>query len=297
MPTFLRRAAIIAALAAAILGTRPAPAQDAPPYQVERSAVHTVVSKAVEGRTYQLYVKLPPGYGDPANAGRRYPVLYLTDGDYTFQVASGVTRLPHNTGKLEPVILVGLSYAQGEDGMVSRRRDLTPWPNPTLPSPTGGARAYLDFITREAIPLVEGRYRADPARRTLVGQSFGGLFGLWVALTEPGHFESYILTSPSIWYADEALHALEAAHAAKHKDLKARLYMATGGFETLKPGANDPRYNKTNDMVGAQGALARRLTSRKYPGLKVRADVIEGTIHDTTFPVGFVHGMTWLYGG
>ncbi|OYQ34938.1 hypothetical protein CHU95_10195 [Niveispirillum lacus] len=261
-------------------------------YQVERSSVLTVTS-AQNGRTYDLYIKLPPGYADPKNAGKRYGVLYLTDGDYTFQVASGITRLAHNLKRLEEFILVGLPTAKGEDGMVSRRRDLTPWSDPELPGVSGGAAAYLGFLVKEAMPLVEKTYRIDPTRRTLVGQSYGGLFGLWVLFTQPQHFSSYILTSPSIWYKDYALATLEADYARAHKDLRARVYMATGSFEAAKPG--DKRYNQNRDMVADQQEMAKRLRSRQYPGLQVVSEVSPGTYHETTFPVGLIQGMQWLY--
>lgn len=261
----------------------------APPFQVERSAVHSLPSERL-GRTYQIYVKTPPGYDRPENAGRRYPAVYLTDGPYAFQVASGVTRVPFNQGKLEELILVGLSYAEGEDAMDSRGRDYTPYVNSARAFRTGEAAAYLQHIESEVFPMVEGRYHIDPARRTLSGQSFGGLFGLWTALTRPELFSSYLLTSPSIWWVEPSLLETEAVYAAQHDDLKARIYLAVGSLE--RPGGC--RTCKA-DMVGDQEALVRRLRARDYPGLRIRSDVIPGTIHEMTYPVGLVHGLQWLF--
>jgi len=86
---------------------------------------------------------------------------------------------------------------------------------------------------------------------------------------------------------------MEADYAKSHKDLKARLYMATGSFETAKPG--DRRYYQKMDMVADQQELAKRLRGRKYPGLKVVSEVSQGTYHETTFPVGLIQGLQWLY--
>lgn len=270
-------------------------AQEVPPaYQMERSATHSI-RDTVSGRTYDLFVRVPPGYADAKNAGRRYPVLYMTDGGYTFLVATGISALGHSQKRLEEYVIVGISNATGEPPADARRRDLTPWVDASLSGVSGGAPAYLDFLVKQAMPAIESAYRIDPARRTLVGQSYGSLFGLWVLFTQPQHFSSYILTSPSIWYADHALWKLEADYAKSHKDLKARLYMTTGSFETVKPGSKDPRYNRENDMVGDQQEMARRLRARKYPGLQVVTDVSPGTFHETTFPVGLVQGLQWLY--
>lgn len=273
----------------------PAQAQDPlPAYQVERTSVHTVTATK-NGRTYDLYVKLPPGYDDSKNAGKRYAVLYLTDGGYTFQVASGITRLAHSQKRLEEFILVGLPTAKGEDGMESRRRDLTPWAVAGLDSASGGASVYLDFLVTQAVPLIERTYRVDPARRTLVGQSYGGLFGLWVLFTQPEHFSGYILTSPSIWFNDYALRRLEADYAKQHKDLRAKVYLTAGSFETLKTGSTDKRYNTKHDMLLDQADMARRLAARKYAGLQVKSETTQGTFHETTFPVGLIQALQWLY--
>ncbi|HYC05705.1 MAG TPA: alpha/beta hydrolase-fold protein [Azospirillaceae bacterium] len=274
---------LAAMLMAVFLAAGPAAAQEPPPYQIERSAVLGLDSALLK-RRYEVYVKLPPGYDLPENAGRRYPVLYLTDGPYTFQVASGVSRLTHSQKSLEEFILVGLSRAVGGDEQASRRRDYTPWRNPAIEGETGGALAYLQHLKAEVLPLVEQRYRIDPKRRTLVGQSYGALFGMWVALTEPELFRGYILTSTSIWFADKALLKLEAEQASRRKDLKADIYLAVGGLERGRV-----------DMVADQAELAKRLKSRKYPGLRLRADTIEGTVHETTFPVGLVHALMWLF--
>ncbi|MBK6704261.1 MAG: hypothetical protein IPG56_11235 [Caulobacteraceae bacterium] len=44
------------------------------------------------------------------------------------------------------------------------------------------------MLRDELIPIIEGRYRADPQRRVLVGQSRGASFVLHSALTEPDLF-------------------------------------------------------------------------------------------------------------
>ncbi|HYE50690.1 MAG TPA: alpha/beta hydrolase-fold protein [Azospirillaceae bacterium] len=292
---------IAAALAACLWLSAAAPAaakgagdaakgEAAPAFQVENSAVHTLRARA-SGRAYDLYVKVPPGYAKPENAGRRYPVLYLNDGPYTFQVASGVSRVPFSQGLFEEFILVGLSWAHGEDPADSRSRDLTPWPNPRMARPTGGAKAYWEFLKTEAIPFVEARYRIDPARRTLAGQSYGALFGLWVAFNDPGTFGNYVLTSPSIWFRDRAILEAEEAYAARHEEMKARLYLAIGGQE--RPGTDCARC--TFDMVADQELLAQRLRSRNHKGLELRSEVVEGAFHETTFPVGLIRAMQWLY--
>ncbi len=267
-----------------------------PPFQIERSFVHTIASPTLK-RSYDLYVKLPPGYDKPENSQRRYPVLYLNDGPYTFQVASGVTRVPFNHGTFEDFILVGVSYAQGEDAVASRERDLTPLVDSRNKShATGGASAYLGFLKNEAMPLVEKTYRIDPHRRTLAGQSYGGLFGIWVLFNEPELFQNYILTSASLWYNKRAMFDAEAAYAKTHADLKANLYMAIGSTEYPGGCGDAPaQCPDTSNMVAQQAEMLKRLGARKYRNLTLHGRVIDGAFHTTTFPVGLLWALQELY--
>ncbi|NQE60368.1 alpha/beta hydrolase [Caulobacter sp. RHG1] len=261
------------------------------PFAIENSAVIPIRAKA-SGRDYEIFVKTPPGYDKPQNAGRRYPVIYLTDGPYTFQVASGISRVPFSQGLFDEFVIVGLSWAKGDPPADSRRRDLTPWRDPEIKGETGGGPAHFAFLKDEVMPLVERRYRLDPAQRTLAGQSYGAIFGLWVLFHAPETFQNYILTSPSIWYADRQALKDEADYAAAHKDLKATLYMATGSRE--HPGAGGCP-GCEHDMVADQALLATSLKSRNYPGLRVRTSLVEDGFHETTFPVGLMRGMQGLY--
>jgi hypothetical protein len=267
------------------------PPAPAPAFQVERSFVHTVASPHLQ-RSYDLYVQLPASYERPENAARSYPVLYLNDGPYTFQVASGVARLPVRQELFEEVILVGISYAAGEVPMESRRRDMTPTVDAAKPSATGGAREYLDFLKSEALPFVECKYRIDPKRRTLVGQSYGALFGVWVAFTEPTLFQNYVLTSPSLWYGKRTMFQSEREYAAAHSDLAANIYFAVGALE--RPGRCGHAECEF-DMVADQAALVKRLQARRYPHLNLHARVVDGAYHETTFPVGLLWALQHLY--
>src|SRR6266851_10393035 len=74
--------------------------------------------------TRMLRVWLPPGYDDPENEGRHYPVFYLNDGQNLFDRATafiGVEWQVDETAdrliredKIPPLIIVGLDNA-GKD--------------------------------------------------------------------------------------------------------------------------------------------------------------------------------------
>lgn len=261
------------------------------PYVLTGTQVWDVPDPA-SGRKYQVFVSLPPSYD--FDAQRRYPVLYVTDADYAFPVIRSMTRrLNLERPRVDEFILVGLSYAEGDSGSDSRRRDYTPTPNGPSSSPPGvvhgGSAAYRQYIREQVLPFVEGTFRADPARRVILGHSYGGLLGAEFLLNEPELFSGYVLGSPSFWYDKKHMLKVEADYALSHKDLPARVFMYVGGFETPKPG--DERYNRDADLVGDMKLFEQNLKSRGYPGLTISSDVLPGEDHLTVAPSGFARGL------
>ncbi len=278
---------VFISLIAAVFLCAAAPASEAPAYAAPRSAVHEITSGE---RTYKLYVSTPPFYSNPENAGRRYPVIYLNDGDLFFLAAAGEPLLSWYNRILEETIVVGVSYAVGEDPIASRQRDLTPMRDETIANETGGAPDYLETIKTEIIPFIEASYRADPARRTLAGHSFGATFGVFVLLTEPELFANYILVSPALWHADHALAGYESLYAQTHDDLKARVYMAVGDLEGPSGGL------KSVNMVNDEIAFAAKLRSRGYDSLILRDEVLSGGVnHATSFPIAYLRALEWMF--
>lgn len=253
-------------------------------FKINNSKVVTIESKVLD-RKYDIYIKVPRGYFDKKNQSKKYPAIYLNDGPHTFKVAAGVTHFP----SMDKAIVIGISFAHGENGQFSRVRDLTPETDTSWTKYiTGGAPKYLQFIESELFPFVESHYRINTQERILSGHSLGGSFGAWVLLTKPELFSSYILTSPSFWFKDDLIFDLEEEYFKKHKSLKANLYVATGGLETLEHGMR-------NDMVDGHIRFLERLRSRNYQGLRINDEIVDGTDHFTTFPIGLTKGLKWIY--
>lgn len=270
-----------------------APAQSAAgqgaPYVLKGTQVWTVPDP-VSGRDYEVFVSLPASY--ETSPQRRYPVVYVTDADYAFPIIRQIARRVNLNGPvIEEFILVGLSYARDESPVASRNRDYTPTPNgPRNASSTvhGGGPAYQHYLKTQALPFVESRFRADPARRILLGHSYGGLLGAQILFTEPELFSGYILGSPSFWFDRGHIRTLEAAYAREHRDLKADVFMYIGGWEVPGP---DRRNTTDTDMVGDVRRMQTTLESRHYPGLTVRSVVLDDEDHLTVAPVGFTRAL------
>ena len=99
--------------------------------------------------TRMLRVWLPPGYGDAANATKKYKVMYMLDGQSLFDACTAFMHEEMRAdetltelimaGKMEPIIVVGvdngsIENAKGEndDGGVQRAREYIPYPDHVL---------------------------------------------------------------------------------------------------------------------------------------------------------------------
>lgn len=255
------------------------------PYEVIDSEVWDVPDP-VSSRDYQVFVALPASYSTQPQ--RRYPVIYVTDADYAFPLLKQIGRRLNVEGpKIEEFILVGLSYAKGEGGMESRRRDYTPTVNgPTgLPNDTvhGQAKNYQTYIRDQVLPFVAQRYRTNENRRIFLGHSYGSLLGAQILLSEPRLFEGYILGSPSFWFDHRFTLDQARSYTEKYDDLPARVYMYIGEYEEIGVG-----------MVTDLRTMDQLLRSRKYPSLRLKTEVLNDEDHVSVAPRGFTHGLEYL---
>lgn len=239
---------------------------------------------SVSGRHYEIYVALPEGYG--ASEEKRFPVLFLADGGRSFKrLTCDLRQLEARSDTRTPRIVVGLSYASGENYEDSRRRDYTPVPLEKGSRRYGGAPSYQRYITDVVLPYVERTYRTQPDQLAFWGHSYGALLGTRILLTDARLFRTYWLGSPSFWFADKVMFDMEAEYASKHTDLPASVSFYVGGAETSR---YDPqRKGMTRDMVGEMNLFASRLRSRGYKSLDLRTTEIPGKDHRTAIKPGF----------
>jgi len=139
--------------------------------------VYTLASKSL-GEELHLYVGKPPTF---ARSQRKYPVLYLLDGQYYFSEVQSAVAVLADSGQIPELVLVGI---ESKD----RRVDFTP-PEIDLPDVGDRARAgvYLDFLERELVPACAAQLRADKPR-VLLGHSHGGLLVLYAVAQRPQVF-------------------------------------------------------------------------------------------------------------
>jgi predicted alpha/beta superfamily hydrolase len=261
------------------------PAQGPHPRQTVAGSEVRVLPRSANGRSYQIYVGLPDSYEE--NPGRRYPVLYLCDAYWDFNMVKGLADNLILDRAIPEVIIVGLGYAgERPDFGRLRRWDLTPtpakYPGAELDGPSGHGQEFLSAIEKELIPLVEREYRGDPAYRVLAGSSLGGLFTLYAMFAHPGLFVAYVVPSPAAQWADDWLLSFEEEFHRSGQPLGARLFVTSA--------------EKDPDII--RGGIKRfdaRLRERAYPGLTYEFRVVEGEGHSGTKAESYNRGVRFAF--
>lgn len=157
--------------------------------------------KSAEGRDYRIMISLPEGEV-PYTGG--YRVIYLLDANAYFPAFHAAKRAQE---RMQSTILVGIGYPSDTPLDFKRRAfDLSP-PQPAERNdpPQGGQDLFLDFIEKRLMPKVAERFKVDPDQRSLVGHSFGGMFGIYAMFTRPALFQHVVAISPSLWWRDRYL--------------------------------------------------------------------------------------------
>lgn len=156
-----------------------------------------------------ITVYLPPGYGtDPP---RRYPVLYLHDGQNLFDPASAVGGVPWAadrsaqevilSGRVEPLIIVGIDHSG-----LGRINEYTPVKTDSgkMKGHGGLADTYGRMLIEEIKPFIDREYMTKPEREFtgMGGSSLGGLVTFYLGLKRPDVFSRLAVMSPSAWWAN-----------------------------------------------------------------------------------------------
>jgi predicted alpha/beta superfamily hydrolase len=205
------------------------------PEQSRAQTVTRTYARSV-GDSFTVYVSLPEDYDSTSST--TYPVIYLTDANFFFEMMAGVF---HNyaAGNLIPqVIVVGIGYRDFAEMDSLRDRDFT-FPN-ALPvyemQPSGGGDRFLSFISGELMPRIDRAYRCDTAHRVLMGHSLGGYFVSYTLLQQLMHrhtgFSGFVAASPSLYYNNYYL--FQQLGALPHDTSNAnrlRYYVTFGGLE------------------------------------------------------------------
>ncbi|MDH4310378.1 MAG: alpha/beta hydrolase-fold protein [Gammaproteobacteria bacterium] len=297
----MRATILCLAVCTGLVCAGPAPAADAPAASACKSTVsgdlrlHTLKS-TIFGNERTIRVLLPAGYGDAANKERRYPVLYMLDGQNLFDAC--LSDVSHHEWSLDetvqkliaekeipPLIVVGVDHA-GKD----RAHEYLPYKdfvgNPDMDEPAG--KLFPDFMTREVMPLVDGQYRTLPGQPNtgIGGSSYGGVATLYALLAKPGTFGYGLIESPSMFIGMGQLVRDTSPLVA----LPVKVFVAFGGKE-----ASDPVISEK--MIGLIRQVETNFHAAGYDDTNFRFVVDPDAMHtEAAWEKRLPGALTFLFG-
>jgi predicted alpha/beta superfamily hydrolase len=202
-------------------------------------------------RERTVRIVLPSSYARAPQ--KRYPVLYLHDGQNLFDAATSfagewgmdetLDALAAATGF--EAIAIGIDH-----GGDKRRNELNPWPHERFGA--GEGEAYLDFIVKVLKPSIDARYRSrpEPASTLIGGSSMGGLISHAGITRHPEVFGLALVFSPAYWVGP----AMLAMAEQRRLPSSARVYFYAGGKE------NDtmvPHTQRMHALLQSQGVATQ----------------------------------------
>lgn len=240
-----------------------------------------------------LRVWLPPGYDEAENQARRYPVLYLNDGQNLFEPATSFTGVEWQVdetadrlireGVIAPMIIVGIDNAG-----TARLREYMPFRSlqPMIVRVQG--RRYPDFLVQEVMPFIARNYRvAVGAENTgLGGSSLGALIALFTAIVRPTLIGHLLVESPSLWVSNRQI----IRESRSVKKWPERIYLGTGTAETGNP---DRDRSVVDDVREFDGILRRRGLDERRLKLVIEEG---GTHHESAWARRFPKALSFLFG-
>ena len=228
-------------------------------------------------RTVRIYV--PPGY---VSSAKRYPVLYMHDGQNLFDNA---TAYAGEWGVDES--LDGLAQTQGLElivvgignGGVQRMTELNAWDSARFGK--GEGKRYMDFIVDVVKPMVDARYRTRPEREHtgVMGSSMGGLIAHYACLQYPQVFSKAGIFSPAYWLGPEVF----GLTATRPPAPDARLALYMGGAE------GDQAVTDYQRMVA-------QLQRQSHPAENLWVKLTPGAAHNEgAWRAEFAAAVTWMF--
>jgi predicted alpha/beta superfamily hydrolase len=257
--------------------------------------LHSLTSQIFDN-TRTIRVLVPPDYDAPENATRKYPVLYLLDGQNLFDAC--LSEISHHAWEVDktvyrlirerripPLIVVGIDNA-GKD----RAAEYLPYKdydgNPRMPDPVG--KKFPDFLTDEVMPLVNGRYRTLQGHDNtgLGGSSYGGVATLYAILAKPHDFGFGLIESAPLGVGMGQLVRDTASLVTRPK----RLIFGFGGKEDDSPISNDR-------MVAQIRQVQANFAAAGYDETRLRVVIDPDARHtEAAWAKRLPDALTFLYG-
>jgi predicted alpha/beta superfamily hydrolase len=231
-------------------------------------------------RRRRISILLPWNY---KTSGKRYPVLYLQDGQNLFE-----DDAPFGTWGVDKQLAALAQQGKGEvivvaidHGGKERIREFMPYD--THKWGDGLGRDYAQFLAETLKPYIDKNFRTLVGREHtgIGGSSMGGLISIFAGMLFPHVFSKYMIFSPSLWVSPRIY--TDSEHFSKLPETKVYLYVGE------REGSNT-----VNNVKKFKDAVEKR--GMPSGALQVRLEVDPMGLHNEgRWGKEFPKAMDWLY--
>jgi predicted alpha/beta superfamily hydrolase len=230
---------------------------------------------------------------------KKYPVLYLLDGDSHFTSIVGMMEQLSSNGNtiLPKMIIVGITNT-------NRTRDLTPtkaeinppFVNKSIAENSGGGDNFLSFLENELIPKIESEYPTEPYR-IFIGHSFGGLTVMNTLANKPALFNTYIAIDPSMWWDNQNLLKEIKKNGFDLKNSKRSLFL--GIANTMESGMDTLNVKKDQSInslpIRSNLEFKSYLESNLNQGLRFKISYYENDTHGSVPLIAEYDALRYIF--
>ena len=244
-----------------------------PGVKLKRTKLYSIVSE-INAQKYDIYVRLPNGYDDRP-ADKKYPTLYILNGQWDFGLMLSIHGSLNYDGLLPEMILIGIGWTEQETDEEAQKLSMSDYSAFLVDGQLrGGAEPFLNVLESEMIPFVERNFSVND-ERYISGSSVAAWFALFCAFNKPKLFRKYILSSPITWFANGFIFYIEDLFFKSGQELDAYIYISYGELEPNK---------QIKDFVNA-------VRSRGNAKLQIVDEEIDSVGHAGNKPVGYTKGL------
>lgn len=245
----------------------------------ERNLIHSETL----GEDREYWVHLPMDY---EKGSGKYPVLYITDDDDHFYLASGLTEFMGSQFIIPELIVIAIFHKD-------RNRELTPTHCLTdingfqsnAAKVSGGGQNLLRFIEKELIAQIENKYRAS-SYRILAGHSLGGLFSVYTYLIRSNLFKGFISMDPALNWDNYVCERILKSLPNQAQNFQNKLYISS---------AHNAPEGKRDKGPFRKSQLSFIKELKKKGVNNIKFEVFEKEMHLTVPYQSLYAGLTFIF--
>jgi len=242
------------------------------------------------GEQRKVWIHIPGSNGGNDITGkRRYPVIYLLDGDANFNSIVSITEFMSNSGLCPPMIVVGILHPD-------RMTDLTFGTDKETPGIVGKGEKFMRYVEKELMPYIESNY-PTASYKIFIGHSVGGLTVVNTLIHHPNLFNAYVSLDAALWWNNQQI-VTEAKMILANKNYKGKtLFMALAnrmerGMDTLKVQKDT---TEGTELIRSNLEFIRYVSNNPKNQLRFKHKYYEDDNHSSVRLIGAYDALRFIF--